>query len=234
MEADTRNTSRAPGGGGAGSPPCPTTGPPAAVQASGAAVHASSTSVTPQPAPSPQHRVPPAAERLRPGPSTTPASLAAEAGADSRKPSLSELGHRLLALVGEYKEYAAYYLGTRFDGVKVSLRNVGIYAALGIIGLIALSAVVTTAVVLLLVGSAWGLGVLFRGDYGPRIWLGALLVGLLVLGGLAAGVLLGLRMLTSTFRKAMVKKYEQRKRWQRGQFGRNVDDAAATAPASRS
>jgi len=155
------------------------------------------------------------------------------AGPDARKPTLSELGHRMMALVGEYKEYASYYLGTKLDGIKVSLRNVGVYAALGVVGLIALSAVVTTAVVLLLVGSAWGLGVLFRGDYGPRIWLGALLVGLVVLGAIVAGVIFGMKMLTNTFRKSMVNKYEQRKRWQRGQFGRNVDDAAAAAPAAR-
>ena len=219
MEADTRNTPL--GGGAAGSPPCPTTGP-----ATGAAARP----------PEPKVAEPRAtgssfafdAGRVRPAPA------AAEAGTDGRKPTVSELGSRMMALVGEYKEYAAYYLGTKFDGIKVSLRNMGILAALGVVGLIALSAVVTTAVVLLLVGSAWGLGVLFRGDYGPRIWLGALLVGLVVLGALVAGVIIGMKILTGTFRKAMVNKYEQRKRWQRGQFGRNVDDAAAAAPAARS
>jgi hypothetical protein len=160
-----------------------------------------------------------------------PQARSNDAQPDAPKPTLSQLGRRALALVGEYKEYLSYYLGTRFDGIKVSLRNVGIYAVLGIVGLIALSAAVTTAVALLLVGSAWALGVLFRGDYGPRIWLGALIVGLVVLGALAGGAVFGMKMLTKTFRKAMVNKYEQRKRWQRGQFGRNVDDAAATAPA---
>lgn len=141
------------------------------------------------------------------------------------RPSPGELWRRALDLVGEYKEYAAYLLGAKLDGLKLTARNVGVMAALGVVGLIALSAVVTTAVVLLLAGGAWGLGVLFGG----RIWLGALVVGFVVLAGLVVGVLVGMRWLTGTFRKQMVKKYEQRKRWQRGQFGRNVDEAAAAA-----
>jgi hypothetical protein len=142
------------------------------------------------------------------------------------KPSPAELYHRLAALIGEYKEYLAYYLGAKKDGIVTSLRNTGILAALGVVGLIAFSAVITTAVVLLLVGAAWGLGVLLSGPYGPRIWAGALIVGGLILGALVAGVLLGLSMLNKSFRRRTVEKYEQRQQWQRGQFGRNVQDAA--------
>src|SRR5438045_2468016 len=68
--------------------------------------------------------------------------------------ALKEVGTRL----AEVKEFASYYLAAKLDGIKVSFRNLGIYAALGIVGLIAASAVITTSVVLLLVGLAWGLG----------------------------------------------------------------------------
>ena len=158
--------------------------------------------------------------------SAGPRSSHGVAGDGQHKPSPTELYHRLTALIGEYKEYLAYYLGAKKDGIVVSLRNTGIFAALGIVGFVAFSAIITTAVVLLLVGAAWGLGVLMSGPYGPRIWAGALIVGGVVLGALVAGVLLGLKMLTKASRRRTVDKYEQRQQWQRGQFGRNVEDAA--------
>src|SRR3954462_40778 len=88
--------------------------------------------------------------------------------------AFKEAGARL----GELKEFASYYVAAKLDAWKVTGRNLGIYAALGIVGLIAASAIITTAAVLLLVGIAWGLGALLWHQY----WLGALLVGLLVLG----------------------------------------------------
>lgn len=130
---------------------------------------------------------------------------------------------RAAQLIGEYKEYASYYMASKFDGIKSSLRNVGIYAGLGIAGLMAFSALITTAVALFLVGAAMGLAHIFDP---PKYWLGALIVGLavLVLIGVGAGV--GLSKANAGFRKATVDKYEQRKRWQRGQFGRDVEEAA--------
>lgn len=118
----------------------------------------------------------------------------------------------------ELKEFAAYYVGAKLDAIKVTVRNVGIYAGLGIVGLIAASAVITTAVVLLLTGIAGGLGDLLWDKY----WLGALIVGLVVLGGLAGGIVFGMKKLTNTFRKQLVQKYENRQRDQRTNFGEDV------------
>ena len=130
---------------------------------------------------------------------------------------------RATQLLGEYKEYASYYMATKIDGIKSSVRNVGIYAGLGIAGLMAFSALITTAVALFLIGAAMGLAHIFDP---PKYWLGALIVGfaVLVLIGVGAGV--GLAKANAGFRKATVDKYEQRKRWQRGQFGRDVEQAA--------
>ena len=128
-----------------------------------------------------------------------------------------------MQLLGEYKEYASYYMATKMDGIKSSLRNVGIYAGLGIVGLIALSALITTAVALFLIGAAMGVAHLFDP---PKYWLGALIVGLAVLVLLGVGAGVGLSKVNAGFRKATVDKYEQRKRWQRGQFGRDVEAAA--------
>jgi len=130
---------------------------------------------------------------------------------------------RAMQLLGEYKEYASYYMATKMDGIKSSLRNVGIYAGLGIVGLIALSALITTAVALFLIGAAMGVAHLFDP---PKYWLGALIVGLAVLVLLGVGAGVGLSKANAGFRKATVDKYEQRKRWQRGQFGRDVEAAA--------
>src|SRR2546430_3681822 len=78
--------------------------------------------------------------------------------------------HRATQLIGEYKEYASYYMATKIDGIKASVRNIGIYAGLGIAGLMAFSALITTAVALFLVGAGIGVGHIF---VLPIYWLGA-------------------------------------------------------------
>lgn len=124
-----------------------------------------------------------------------------------------------LGRVAELREYAAYFVAAKFDGVKVTVRNLGIYAALGIVALIAMSAVITTSVVLLLVGLSMAIGAIFDPD---QFWAGALIVGVLVLGGLAGGIVFGMKRLTNTSRAALVKKYESRQREQRINFGHDV------------
>ena len=155
-----------------------------------------------------------------------------EAGA-----SPAEHFKQAMSRIGELKEFASYYLGAKVDGIKVSLRNVGVYAALGIVGLIAISAVVTTAVVLLLVGLALGIGKIFDPD---QPWVGGVVVGLLVLGGLAGGIIFGMKWLTNTSRRKLVQKYENRQREQRINFGEDVrgrregaGERSAERPAER-
>ena len=134
-------------------------------------------------------------------------------------------------LIAEYKEYVAYYLSTKIDGLKVTARNVGVFSVLGIVGLIAGSAFITTAAVLVLAGAALGLGRLFSPVDDPYkyLWAGALLVGILFFATIAIATIVGLKKLTASSKKALVQKYEQRQNWERGQFGHNVRERAAQA-----
>src|SRR5688572_22981790 len=139
-------------------------------------------------------------------------------------PDPHESVQRLTRLIAETKEYAAYYLGARIDSIKASVRNLGVYAGLGIVGLIAASAFITTTVVLFLVGIALGLNRAFG-----SVWLGSFIVGAVFLTGIVLGVVFGLKALMNSFRKATVNKYEQRQNWERGQFGRTAAEQAAAS-----
>lgn len=132
-------------------------------------------------------------------------------------------GRRISTLIGELKEYSAYFLSTKADGLKTSLRQVGVYAALGMVGLIALASIICVSVVLLLVGAAGGIGAALGG----QIWIGDLIIGAFILLSLSAGIVLGLGWFSRSMRAKTVKKYEQRQSWQRGQFGRDVEETAA-------
>jgi len=165
------------------------------------------------------------AQGSSPGPTKSYSSPDQPQHPDQTSPPKVDHFRRALDLLGEYKEYASYYMATKLDGMKGSMRNLGIYAGLGIAGLIAFSALITTAVALFLIGAAMGIAHLFDT---PKYWLGALLVGFLVLALIGVGAVVGLKKVNAGFRKAAENKYEQRKRWQRGQFGRDVEQAAAT------
>jgi hypothetical protein len=144
-----------------------------------------------------------------------------KAAADQPNPAAQAFA-RLGRDVNELKAYASYYLSAKADGVKRTVRNVAMYAAVGVIGLIAGGAIIATAAGLLIVGLARALGELFGG----RVWLGDLVAGVLVLALLGLGVWLMLKKLTGTWRSQTVLKYEQRKQSQREQFGHDVGDRA--------
>jgi len=129
--------------------------------------------------------------------------------------------------VAALREFVSYYVAVKIDSLMVTLRNLGIYAAMGVIGLIAAAAMVVTAVVLLLTGIAGAFGQLFSG----HPWLGNIITAVLVLGLIAGSVVFVMKKLTNTFRSQTVKKYEDRLSHERQQFGRNVrDEALADKP----
>jgi hypothetical protein len=89
----------------------------------------------------------------------------------------------------ELKAYFAHYLAAKTDSVKVSIRRAVVFAALGVLGLVAGVAVIATAVVLVLHGLAQALTVLIKG----HAWAGNLVAGVLVLGLIGLGTWLGVR-----------------------------------------
>lgn len=127
--------------------------------------------------------------------------------------------------LAEVREFAAYYIAVRIDSLKLTVRNIGIYAGLGIIGLIAGAAVVVVSVALLMTGIAGAWGALFNG----RVWLGDIITGVIFLAIVALGVMVGMRVLTGMFKTRTVYKYEERLRRERERFGRSVKDEAERA-----
>lgn len=145
---------------------------------------------------------------------------------DPDKPNpAAEAVHRIKNDLFELKEYAGHYVGAKVDGVKRTVRNIGLYAALGIVGAIAGGAIVATAAGLLVVGIADLLTRLFGG----REWLGEIVTALLVLGAIGGAAWYMMNKLTGTWRSQTIKKYEQRKQSQREQFGHDLTRRAAQA-----
>ena len=126
-----------------------------------------------------------------------------------------------LAKVAELREFAAYYMAAKIDALKVTVRRIGIMAGLGLVGAVAGAALVVTAVVLLLLGIAGAFTALVG-----HAWLGELITAVIFLAIPVVGILVGMRILTRTFKTSTVTKYEERKRQERQQFGRDVRDEA--------
>jgi tetrahydromethanopterin S-methyltransferase subunit G len=124
--------------------------------------------------------------------------------------------------LSELGEYVSYYLTAKVDGLKATGRNIGIYAALGVVGLIAASAMIMTLVVLTFVGIAHGIGDLLWDKW----WLGDLITGVLFLTLLAVGAMIMMKKLTASSRERTVKKYAARQQQERTQFGTDVQQRA--------
>ena len=153
-----------------------------------------------------------------------------EAAGTSPPPSSSGNGHpspteafaELGRTIGELRSHASYFISAKLDGIKLSVRNVAVYAALGVVGLIAAGGLIVTAVALLCIGLAGAVSAIF-----DIWWLGHLVVGLLVLGAIAAGTWLGISWFMKATHTQMVRKYERLRDQQRAEFGHDVHDRAA-------
>lgn len=152
-----------------------------------------------------------------PNPAAEPTEGSPHNGNGSPSEAFAELGRQF----GELRSYVSYYISAKLDGIKLSVRNLAIYAGLGIVGLLVASALVTTATALLCIGLAWAVSALFGIN-----WLGPLLVGLLILAGIGAGVYFGISWFMKATRTQMVHKYEQLRNQQRAEHGHDVHDRA--------
>lgn len=126
-----------------------------------------------------------------------------------------------LAHLAEIREYLSFLVGVKIDSIKTFGRDILIYAVAGVLCLAAGAALVGTAAVLLLLGCAHGLGEAFH-----HVWIGEIIVAAIVLGGIAIGLLAGLKLLPRIMHKQLVAKYEARRRKQRSEFGRDISQRA--------
>jgi uncharacterized membrane protein len=140
----------------------------------------------------------------------------------AQEPSPPEALHRLQQQIEELQAYLAHFVSAKVDGFLLSARQIAVWTALGIIGLTALVGLVATAIVLLLIGAASGLGLLFGGQQ----WLVQVVVGGGLLLLLALGVFIGLRAWQHRSRQQKVQQYDERQLQQRAAFGHSVADRA--------
>jgi hypothetical protein len=120
-----------------------------------------------------------------------------------------------------------HFISAKIDGLVLSARQLALWAALGVVGLTAAVGLVITAIVLVLVGVAEGLALLFGG----RWWLGAIVVGGGTVGLLTLGILIGIRTWHSKWRQQKVHQYDERQRQQQATYGHSVAERATTAAA---
>src|SRR4030095_12554802 len=144
-----------------------------------------------------------------------------------QEPSPAEALRRLQQQVGELKEYLTHFVSAKIHRFVLSAAHVARWAVLGVVGLTAAVGLVVTAVVLVLVGAADGLALLFGG----RWWLGALVVGGGILVLLALGIFIGMRTWQSRWRQQKVQQYDERQLKQHATFGHSVADRATEETA---
>jgi ABC-type nickel/cobalt efflux system permease component RcnA len=163
-----------------------------------------------------------ATHRSDAGTGDSPSSGGDDSPADAARAAVHDLK--------QWLEYASYYLATQIDSWKLSIRKLGIYAALGVVALFVAASVVVAAAVLLVIGIAGGLAVLFRGHQ----WLANVATGVLILGLIGVGAWLIVAKLNRSFHRQAVKKYESRRQQQQAMFGRDVrDHAEDTSPSDQ-
>lgn len=125
--------------------------------------------------------------------------------------------------LAELREFVAYYVAAKVDAIKVTIRQIGIYAGLGLLAAVMGATVVVVSVVLLLRGIAGAFAEIFP----THPWIGDLITAVIFLSIPVIAILIGMRILTRTFKTSTVRKYESRQSQQRQEFGRSVRDEAA-------
>lgn len=144
---------------------------------------------------------------------------------DTQEPSPAEALRLLQQQVRALQAYVTHFVSAKIDAWVLSARQVALWAALGVVGLIAAVGLVITAIVLVLVGAAEGFALLLGG----RWWLGAIVVGGGTIVLLALGIFIGMRTWHSRWRQQKVHQYDERQRQQQATYGHSVAERATAA-----
>jgi uncharacterized membrane protein len=147
------------------------------------------------------------------------------ADGDAQGPASSAEAWRQVAVqLGQIRAFAGHYLRARIDAVRLTIRQMVIFAALSFIGLVALASVAVMMVVFLFQGIAGGFGELFG-----RLWLGELVtMAIFALVFIAAGSM-ALGAIRNAGRRRIVKKYETRDSQERIDYGTDIHQRATGA-----
>jgi hypothetical protein len=145
-----------------------------------------------------QHDTPPAGDRMKPEPSE-PAPTAAFQYAFEQ--------------FAEVRDYVAFYLRTRAELFRLSVRNFLFVSVLTFTAVLLAAALIVTAVVLLCRGVAEGLTLLFGG----YAWVGDLVTGVLLLVVVIAAIYGVITKIASSWKRKTFVDYAAQKRRQRRQ-----------------
>ena len=124
--------------------------------------------------------------------------------------------------LAEMREYLLDYLEARGDAFKLRARQTAVRAALGVLALVGLFAAVAYATVMILSGTAGGIGAALGG----RLWAGQLITGLALFLFLGLAAWQGIRRINQTSRRSTIDKYERKHLQQRARVGEDVRQRA--------
>jgi hypothetical protein len=129
----------------------------------------------------------------------------------------------VLKQVREVVEYANFYVETRKDVFRATLRSLVLKAILGVLAAVVGVTVLVVASVYAMRGIALAVALLFD----ERLaFLGYLITGFAILIGIAVAVFFAIKSVTKTARKRTIEKYERRQQQQRERFGHSVTSRA--------
>jgi hypothetical protein len=149
----------------------------------------------------------------------------AAAAEGPRPQSAAQAWQQVAAQIGQIRAFAWHLIDAKLDVVRLTIRQLVIYAALGVVGLAGLCAVAVMMVVFLFQGIAGGFGELFNG----RLWLGDLVtMGIFALLVVAVGSI-ALGSIRKASRRRTVEKYEARQSQQRINYGTDAHERATRA-----
>ncbi len=147
--------------------------------------------------------------------------VASDSAQQQDGPSFSHIVEDLKRSAAEFAEYAKYLIALEVDNATLMAKKAAIFAALGVIGLVVFLGILAVSTGLLMVGIAGLIGSALG-----SFWLGATIVGLLVLLLTGIGGAIGIRYFNTQAYKKLRLKYADRRQRQKEMFGRDIREVA--------